>query len=296
MFKLPWMEEIEGMKEIYGDRDDQYRIHYTPDIVYAVHGVPLRLQLLTMRNPEKGKCYPLVVYVTGSGWQTQDIYDRLPQMVEIARCGYVVATVEYRNTDNGNGFPCQIQDIKSAIRFLRKYADEYRIDSQRVALWGDSSGAHTALMAAFTGDDEFCEADDPEYSAKVSCVIDFFAPTNFENILLWQTHMSQYIHTEDFAGPMDLFIKNTPPKYSQHIELMSPLYYIQPDKLCPPVLIMHGDMDDLVPFHQSVELYQKLKQCGQYVDFYKIQCGKHGFHFWTEQTMDIVKKFLKRCL
>ena len=73
----------------------------------------------------------------------------------------------------------------------------------------------------------------------------------------------------------------------------NPLAYITPDRPLPPILIMHGDRDPMVPFSQSVILYEKLRETGHEVEFYKIVGAGHGVGFLTEQVYDVCKAFLR---
>ncbi len=71
------------------------------------------------------------------------------QLGRIAKLGYVVAIVEYRPSDVAL-FPAQIIDAKYAVQYMVEHKDEYCVDPNNLILWGTSSGAHTALMTAFT--------------------------------------------------------------------------------------------------------------------------------------------------
>ena len=164
-----------------GDRTTN-EVVYTHDVVFAHRETgDLKLQILTPAKPnlprkenkhalfaqlEKDPNYkphkpepekrrfPLIVDVPGSGWSGAEGYAHVPHMVELARHGYVVASIEYRGTIQDDvRYPAAVQDAKEAIRFMRAHADEYLVDVDRVALLGDSSGGHTVAAAALTGDE-----------------------------------------------------------------------------------------------------------------------------------------------
>ncbi len=89
--------------------------------------------------------------------------------------------VEYRPSEIAP-FPAQIHDAKAAVRFMRMNVEKYNIDSQRIALWGDSSGGHTVVMAGITAD---CQLDTElyrEFSSKVKCIIDWYGPTDISKM------------------------------------------------------------------------------------------------------------------
>ncbi|BBH27894.1 hypothetical protein SG0102_28280 [Intestinibaculum porci] len=84
----------------------------------------------------------------GSAFHQQWLWNSISRLIRLAEKGFAIAIVEYRPSEFAP-FPAQVQDTKAAIRFLRQEAVRYHIDSNHIALGGDSSGAHTALIAGF---------------------------------------------------------------------------------------------------------------------------------------------------
>lgn len=113
--------------------------------------------------PEGG--WPVIVFVRGSAFHKQNVTDCSNCFVRIAEQGYVVAALKYRHSDIAP-FPVQMQDCKTAVRFMRKNAERFHCNKDRIALWGDSSGGHTVLMAGFTGN----RAPDTDSVALAHCV------------------------------------------------------------------------------------------------------------------------------
>ena len=144
-------ETPEGTQFIYGEfaeGESYYSCSYRPDVVYAKYGdVERRLQIITPSR--SGHKFPLIVYIQGSAWKKQDVYASIPDLTPIAAKGYVVVSVEIRDTGIAR-FPAAIEDVKCAIRFMRRHADEYGIDPDHVAVWGNSSGGHLSLMTGLT--------------------------------------------------------------------------------------------------------------------------------------------------
>ena len=168
---------LPGMHTILADRGQSYQVNYIKDVEYVQRdGKPLHLQLLLpgglLPGMESTLRYPLVVYVQGSAWGEQYVYGSLPQLVPLARAGFVVASVKHRPSSQAR-FPGFLQDVKSAIRFLRANAEKYFIDPSQVGIWGDSSGGHDAQMVGVTGDmEEFKTQDNRELSDGVQAVVD----------------------------------------------------------------------------------------------------------------------------
>lgn len=285
----PWTQAVPGMHVLYADRDDQYRIQLTTHVPYLQRHRPLYMDFLSMKTPLPGKRYPAVLYIPGSGWMSQDLHGRIPELVEVARCGYLVANMEYRHTEEGQRFPAQVEDAKSAIRFLRAHADELNLDPDRIAVWGDSSGAHTALMAGLSDPDAFVTADNPGFSSSVRCIVNYYAPTDFLDAARQPSGID---HTTDQSIEGKL-LGAPPASVPELARQANPLTYISPDRPAPPVLSIHGDRDDLIPFRQSVALHEALLVCGHSSDFYMVRNGGHGFGTWNRQVLQITKDFLQ---
>ena len=101
---------------------------------------------------ETGKPVPAIVWICGGGWLEMSTCAHLAYLTELARCGFVVASVQYR-TSNEAKFPAQLTDVKAAIRYLRAHADSYHLDPRKIGVMGESAGGHLTAMAALTGND-----------------------------------------------------------------------------------------------------------------------------------------------
>ena len=111
-----------------------FNVNYTPNIIYTnKDGIDLSLQILTpklKRNDTNSK-YPLVLFIQGSRWMKQNVYQNLVVMGDFARRGYVVSIVEYRPSDKAI-FPAQIEDTRDAINFMINNANKYNIDTNSI--------------------------------------------------------------------------------------------------------------------------------------------------------------------
>jgi len=283
----------EGVKQIELEDDFGYGVNLIPNILYAQRdGEDLHIQLLlpTDKMDDK-KTYPLIVYVQGSAWFRQKIFSSLQRLLRVCEQGYAVAIVQYRPSDVAP-FPAQIQDTKTAIRFLRKNASEYKVDPERVAIWGDSSGGHTAVMVGITDDGELDSELDNDYSAKVKCIVDWYGPTDI-------SRMSSYPSTMDHNEPQSpegmLIGGKTVNENPENVAPTIPMNYVSADKGIPPILIMHGSKDPLVHFNQSCILYNKLKEMDKEVEMYKLKGAYHGHGgFNSSKALNIVLEFIVR--
>jgi acetyl esterase/lipase len=166
-----------------------------------------------------------------------------------------------------------VQDMNRAVRFIRHHAKDYGIDPNRIGVTGASAGGHLSLMLGTAGDKGDAKAKDPvdRESSRVQAVACFFPPTDFLN---FGAPGKAYIHATDHRPPFrasfdyrELDQKSRMWERITDVEKLrkitrdiSPIYHISADD--PPMLILHGDKDDLVPLQQSETFIAKLKEAG----------------------------------
>ena len=127
---------------------------------------------------EAAKPVPGIVWICGGGWLEMSTCAHLAYLTELARCGFVVASVQYR-TSNEAKFPAQLMDVKAAIRYLRAHAARYHLDPERMGVMGESAGGHLTAMAALTGKEKaFDQGDYLEYSSEVQAACPWYVPTD----------------------------------------------------------------------------------------------------------------------
>lgn len=299
----PSAENPDGMRMLQNE-DDDYIANYLPNVEYVRRGDRvLNLQILqpaprksrdpsapTTTNPPR----PVIVYVQGSAWFPQNLYTALPQLSDFAHRGYVVASVEYRPSTEAIA-PAQVQDVLSAIRYLRANQKKYNIDPERMGIWGDSSGGHlAALTATSLGTDAFITEDNKEQAMKLKAVVDFYGPTDFREMANYPTQIDHNSPNSPESRVVGGPIQDE--KYRAAVEAYNPISYVAANKALPPFLIMHGDVDALVPFNQSVLLYEALRLADKEVDFYKVVGAGHGVNFWTPSVLGIVADFFDKNL
>lgn len=294
--KFPLAPELpEGCIPITLEDDPGLGVRYTPQVVYSHRaGLDLHLEILspfTWNAPDAD--YPLLVYVPGSAWHKQETLGSLGGMMNVAREGIAVAIVEYCPSENAP-FPAQMEDTKIAIRFMKEHAKEYHVDASKIGLWGDSSGGHTVLMTGITGSDFFPIDGYAELAPAVKCIVDWYGPVDVSTMNCDPSMMDHH----GAESPEGYLIGRVP--VLEHPELVAPTVptnYISEESAIPPILIMHGSRDVLVPFRQSCDLYEVLKKNGKEVTFYKLEGGDHGWRgFASKAAQKIVIDFLKKHL
>ncbi|NLN64646.1 MAG: prolyl oligopeptidase family serine peptidase [Clostridiaceae bacterium] len=265
---------------------------FVPDVVFSnAGGVELKMQMIKpwedQDNPVKQK-RPLIVFLQGSAWTFPDVNYEIPQLAEFARKGYVVATITHRNYQDGYPAPAFLQDAKTAIRFLRKNADEYNIDPNRICFWGTSSGGNTALLVALTGDDPRYKTEEyAEHSDSVKVAVACFGPTNLVRLAKIVAESDEPSLFEGLAGG----------KLSDHMELiedLSPILILKKNREYPPILLLHGDADMLVPYDESVNMYNALLDGGYDAEMIRVKNAPHEHSFWSPELIDVIADFIER--
>ncbi|MGZ8194673.1 MAG: prolyl oligopeptidase family serine peptidase, partial [Methylosarcina sp.] len=181
----------------------------------------------------------------------------------------------------------QIQDCKSAVRWLRANAERYGLDPDRFGAWGPSAGGHLVALLGTAGDiREFETGENLIYSSRVQAVVDFFGPTDF---LQMDAHRlpEGLVHGLPDSPEANL-IGGAIDKNKNKAAQANPIAYITEDDA--PFLIVHGDADPLVPHHQSELLADALKKADVPVVLYTVKGGQHG-GFNDPKVQQLVKEF-----
>ena len=292
----------EGIREIDAGPVASRHLSIELGLRYAVKdGRPLHLVVVrpgldgaTADLPDGDtEVFPLVVFVQGSAWREQQLGVALARLVEFARRGYVVAVVEYRPSSVAV-FPAQVADALTATRWLLDHARDFEIDPGRVAMWGDSSGGHTTLMAAVAGHDPSFTDEPDQPAVPFRCFVDFYGPTDLGRMDDEPTTMA---HNAAGSPESDLLGGGELATIPELVRRADPRTYLTADRPLPPILIAHGTKDRLVPYAQSVLMYEALQTAGQAVEMVKVRGAAHGGpSLWTDRLMELVADFLSRHL
>ncbi|MBN1245250.1 alpha/beta hydrolase [Candidatus Bathyarchaeota archaeon] len=241
------------------------------DIPYAQDSNPYHL--MNVYIPEGEGPFPVLVYIHGGGWTSghRDSYDIVGPFY--ARRGIAGFSIDYTLTvQDKSSWPQAIQDVILAIRHIRENSAQYRIDPERVAVMGDSAGGHLAsLVGTLSGNESFLAgtAGNLSISSRVSLVIEYYGPTNFQLIGECGPNCNPYGLVEKFLGDVTYEMNQ-----SRWIEA-SPATYITADD--PIFVIVHGTNDAIVPIAISESFISKLDVVGVETHFVKVEGGAHGF-------------------
>lgn len=274
---------------------------FKPDVVYSTkRGQEIKMHLIlpqSLVRVDDGEKYPCIVFVQGSAWTFPDVTYEIPQLSEFARNGYVVATVTHRSALDGHRAPAFLEDVKTAIRYLRKNAAEYKIDTERIGIWGTSSGGNTALLVGLTGDDPSYRTDEyPEYPDHVKTVVECFGPADVPGLFYGLAARNAEGTSPERGGLMEGLLSLDPEEQKRRMSLMNPVEKIVPGRVYPPFMLIHGDKDELVPYEQSEMMAEKLCEADIDTTLIRVEGAEHEGTFWSRELLGMIAAYLKETL
>jgi acetyl esterase/lipase len=227
---------------------------------------------------------PAIIYIHGGGWsegtRSAGLYPWLNPL--LAAHGFITISITYRLSGLAP-FPAQIHDAKAAVRWLRAHAEEYHIDAERIGVWGDSAGGHLAALLGVTGDVPELEGNNGSagYSSGVQAVIARCAPYDFLR------PGGQLIN--DAPSPVTQLFGGTVAEYGELMRAASPIAHVHSS--IPAFQIVHGTLDETVPFEQAEHFVSALKEVGGKVEFFPIQETYHNLRSeeyapWTDEPWE----------
>jgi len=248
--------------------------------------------MLDLFLPKKRSSEPLpvVIFIHGGGWRNGDKKSGLKRVQPFLGSGqYAAASIGYRLSGEAK-WPAQIHDCKAAIRWIRKNGNKYGLNTDKMAVWGTSAGGHLVAMLGTSGDVESMDGKIgpfPDVSSRVTCVADFFGPTDFLKMNKTAIPGAKLDH-DSVDSPESLLIGAPIQKKPELVKTINPITYVSKDD--PPFLIVHGTEDPLVSFNQSEMLHSALNKAGTENTLITVEGGGHGKGFGQDVT-DLVARF-----
>jgi acetyl esterase/lipase len=269
-------------------RQQTPRVSIVKDIPYATIGT--RTLALDLHRPAGVAHPPLLVWVHGGAWRKGDKSSAPSGFVER---GIAVASLDFRLSTDAR-FPAMVHDIKGAIRFLRASAATYGYRADRIAIGGDSSGGHLAVLVGVTAGSAELEGTiggHRDRSSAVQAILDYYGATDLTTILDQSTPFGL-----DVRRPaLDLLFGGPPDIKKALAELASPVFHV--DASDPPLLIFHGDRDPQMPINQSHELQGAYEQLGLDATLVVVHGSAHGGDaFYTGKNLERAIDFLRRTI
>ena len=267
------------------------------DVDYVGDGKGYHTCDIYLPKQEK-ESYPVVIHIYGSAWFSNNGKGQadLGTIVKaLLDAGYAVVCPNHRSSMDAK-WPAQIHDIRAVIRFVRGEAKKYRFDPSFVATSGFSSGGHLASTAATTSGTK---------QTKVGTV-----DIDLEGSLGNYLNESSAVNAAcDWSGPVDLTAMDcgehmTMGANSPEDQLLGSKLSEEPDKYLslsatnyidrndPPIIIFHGEKDNVVPCCQGKKFYELLRAAGVTTEATFVPEGGHGMGMYAEENLKKMVSFL----
>ena len=247
---------------------------------------------------QEQESYPVVIHIYGSAWfsnSSKGMADLGTIVKALLDAGYAVVCPNHRSSMDAK-WPAQINDIRAVIRFVRGEAAKYKFDTSFIATSGFSSGGHLSSTAATTSGMKTAKVGTVEIdlegslgaytseSSTVNAACDWSGPVD-----LTAMDCGDHMQMGD-NSPEDVLLNSKLDKEPDKYLSLSATNYVDPDD--PPVIIFHGEKDNVVPCCQGKKFFELLKAAGVKSEATFVPEGGHGMGMYSEENLQKMVSFL----
>ena len=251
-------------------------LNHKKDIVYKkVDGIGLEMDIYYPDSAKLKKNNPWMLYVHGGGWRGGDRYKIFRKsfvgtLKSLLEKGVVCVTIEYRRTRGNSTAYDAVVDSKDATRYLLKNAQKYKLDTNKYGVWGGSAGGHLSLVTALGKNSDYNgDRTVATFFPNFKCVVSYFPATSLINPAL--VPGSLFENEESYHRILGDSLKNK----QALAKLLSPTELLE--KNSPPILLIHGDKDTVLPIINSTYFLEVAKENDANVELLVIKNAGHSF-------------------
>ena len=243
------------------------------DITYGIaSGEELKMDISV---PEGKGPFPVCILVHGGGFTRGDKQKQPKHLFKpLSDAGYAWVSINYRLAPTYK-YPCSVEDLETAIRWVKAHAAEYRFDHSRIVLIGESAGGYLVNMVGTKN----------EKDTRVAAVVSFYGAAD----LLFRLNSSNGKPSASFSNYFGVTEDNEATR--KFLVEASPATYVRQG--LPPFLLIHGNKDETVPYEQSVNFLAKLKAAKVPAELITIEGGIHGMSAWNKINSDYAAQLVK---
>jgi acetyl esterase/lipase len=237
----------------------------------TANNMDLKLDLYLPKD--RSNPFPVLMLFHGGGWVAGQKERNTFQLLPYLAMGWAVINVEYRMAKNSPA-PAAVEDCRCSLRWVYYHAKDFNFDINKIVLTGGSAGGHLSLITGMLPDENIFDCQCPTSEnvrwnsasvpkIKVAAIVNWYGITDVADIL-------EGTNTKHYAVEWFGSLNNKMELAKQ----LSPINYVNSGN--PPIITIHGDMDDVVPYSQAVKLHEALNKAGVNNKLITIQGAKHG--------------------
>lgn len=272
------------------------------DVIYGrKHGVALTMDVIVPPKPNGAA----VIWAVSSGFHSHHAWIEGPKFAKnmsvLLDRGYTVFAVVHGSVPKFT-LPEYCSDMRRSIRFIRHNAESYGIDPNRIGISGASAGGLLSLMLGAACEQGDPKADDPvdRQSTRLQAVGCFYPASDLLNFdgnggtvipVAEKLRVAASYKFHDLDPKTNVYIPITDEvRIKKLLREYSPINYVSADD--PPMLIVHGDADELVPLLQASRMIDKLKAAGVKAELVVAKGKGHAWRdMWTNEMKHIADWF-----
>lgn len=224
-----------------------------------------------------------LVAIHGGGWISGTKEEIFPQLIPFLLEGWSVVNVEYRLAEVASA-PAAVIDVRCALQWVFEHATDYQFNPEKIVVIGGSAGGHLATLCSILPDAAGLDFSPSQFSpVKVAAIINLFGIMDVNDML-------QGVNCKDYAVLWFGKQLNSTTLATQ----ISPLQYIRSG--LPPILTIHGNQDQSVPYQHAIKLHEKLQEMAVPNQLLTLENAGHG-GFSSEHSRLIyqtIQEFLKQ--
>ena len=270
-------------KSVTVDILSKYRV--APNITYlTADGYESKLDVMTPRGQDR---VPTLIYIHGGGWVGGTKEASVLRALPYLEMGWAVVNVEYRLGKNALA-PGAVEDCRCALRWVYENAEDYNFDTGRLVVTGASAGGHlsltTGMLPASAGLDRLCPGRDAnrpgwaaahEHEMPVTAIVNWFGITDVGDLL-------EGVNAKSYAVAW----MGTKTDRMELAKRVSPMTYVRSG--LPPILTIHGDSDNIVPYQHALNLHAALDEAGVTNKIHTVPGKGHG-NFTADEAQEIFR-------
>lgn len=248
------------------------------NIAYAPHGTRTQLDIYRPTQRPPSGC-PVLLQIHGGAWMFGSKNEQgLPLMNYLASQGWICFAINYRLAPS-QPFPTQIEDCKKALQWIRREGSQYGANPEFVAVSGGSAGGHLAALMAMTGDSELFS--DGSGDTSIQAMVPFYG-------LYDLVPRGEQPNDELVIGLLNQRLFHQSPEQNPQLwESACPINYLQ--QPLPPAMVIHGQIDSLVPVNTAVKFVTQLSAASSNpVVYLELPATEHSFdvpNSWRSQVV-----------